>query len=72
MKTNIGTVDRALRIIIGLLLIAGTLGGMIGWWGWIGVLPLATGIVGVCPAYMPFGINTCGTSKPGGGLSSNP
>jgi len=63
MKANVGTIDRTLRIIVGLLLIALTLGGVIGAWGWIGLLPLATGVFRFCPAYSLFGIKTCGACK---------
>lgn len=59
MKANMGTLDRTLRIIVGLLLIGLTLGGVIGMWGWIGVLPLATGLFRFCPAYSLLGINSC-------------
>ncbi len=59
MKTNMGMIDRVLRIIVGLVLIGLTLAGTIGVWGWIGVVPLATGVVGLCPLYLPFGIKTC-------------
>lgn len=63
MKTNEGTPDRIVRVIAGLALIALTLTGTIGAWGWIGVVPLLTGILGVCPAYIPFGISTCPMKK---------
>lgn len=63
MKTNEGSLDRIARVIAGLALIALTLTGTIGAWGWIGVVPLLTGILGVCPAYIPFGINTCPMKK---------
>jgi len=59
MKANMGTIDRSVRIIVGLLLIGLTLGGVIGMWGWIGVLPLATGLFRFCPAYGLLGINSC-------------
>ena len=59
MKANVGTVDRALRIIVGLALIGLTLNGNIGVWGWIGVLPVLTGIFRFCPAYPLLGISTC-------------
>jgi hypothetical protein len=59
MKLNMGTLDRALRVVAGIGLIGLTLTNTIGPWGWIGVLPLATGLIGVCPAYLPFGFNTC-------------
>jgi hypothetical protein len=63
MKTNEGTIDRALRVIAGLVLIALAATGTVGMWGWIGVLPLTTGIIGICPAYSIFGINTCSIKK---------
>ena len=59
MKANVGTLDRSLRIAAGLILIALSLAGVIGPWGWIGVVPLATGIFRFCPAYPLLGINTC-------------
>jgi hypothetical protein len=59
MKCNVGSTDRILRVIVGAVLIGLTLNGNISQWGWIGLLPLITGIVRVCPAYMPFGISTC-------------
>lgn len=60
MKTNEGTIDRALRVIVGLVLIALAVTGTIGVWGWIGIVPVATGLLGWCPAYTLLGINTCG------------
>ena len=63
MKINEGTIDRALRIIAGLILIGLAATGTVGVWGWIGVLPLVTGIVGFCPAYAIFGMNTCAAKK---------
>jgi len=59
MKANVGTIDRALRIIVGLVLIGLTLNGTIGVWGWIGVVPVLTGIFRFCPAYPLLGISTC-------------
>ena len=59
MNANVGTLDRSLRITAGLILIALSLAGVIGLWGWIGVVPLATGIFRFCPAYPLLGINTC-------------
>jgi hypothetical protein len=59
MKTNEGTIDRALRVAVGILLLALTLTHTIGMWGWIGVVPLLTGAIGWCPLYTVFGINTC-------------
>lgn len=59
MQANIGTVDRSLRIVVGLVLIALSLSGVIGLWGWIGIVPLATGLFRFCPAYRLLGIKTC-------------
>jgi len=59
MKTNEGGIDRILRIVAGLALIGLTLTGTIGVWGWIGVVPLATGLIGWCPLYTLLGINSC-------------
>jgi hypothetical protein len=59
MKANVGTVDRVVRIVAGLALIGLTLAGQIGVWGWIGVVPLVTGIFTFCPAYAILGLNTC-------------
>ncbi len=58
MIQNIGTVDRALRIAVGVGLIAATLLGLIGPWGWIGVVPLLTGAIKFCPLYRLAGIQT--------------
>ena len=62
MKINMGGIDRILRIAVGL--------GLVGWavmggpvWAWLGVIPDATGALGWCPAYLPFGISTCSTKK---------
>jgi hypothetical protein len=63
MKANVGTVDRSIRIIAGLVLIGLTLNQNIGIWGWIGVVPLLTGIFKVCPAYSIFGASTCPLKK---------
>jgi len=59
MKTNEGSVDRAVRIIVGLVLISLVFIGPKSPWGWIGVLPLATGLLGFCGVYAVLGINTC-------------
>ena len=63
MIQNVGTVDRVIRILAGVALIAATLLGYIGAWGWIGIVPLATGLFRVCPAYLPFGLSTCSTTS---------
>ena len=59
MTTNIGTIDRALRVIVGLVLISMVFVGPQTVWGWIGVVPLATALIGWCPAYSLLGIKTC-------------
>ncbi len=62
MKSNVGGIDRILRIVVGLALVAwAVMGGPV--WAWIGVVPIATGSLGWCPAYLPFGISTCATKK---------
>jgi hypothetical protein len=58
MKMNVGTIDRVARAVIGLALIAATLMGWIGVWGWIGVVPLATAAVSFCPLYAALGISS--------------
>lgn len=65
MQANVGTIDRILRIVIGLVLIGLAATGGIGAWGWIGLLPLLTGIVRICPAYSILGVKTCSTPKAG-------
>jgi hypothetical protein len=59
MTKNMGMVDRAVRAVVGVALVALAATGTIGAWGWIGVVPLATAAIGWCPAYAPFGISTC-------------
>ncbi|MBN2692208.1 MAG: DUF2892 domain-containing protein [Burkholderiaceae bacterium] len=63
MKLNVGGIDRILRIIVGIVLIALTLMGTIGVWGWIGVVPLFTGLFKFCPLYSIIGMNTCPMKK---------
>ena len=68
MSANVGTIDRVLRIIVGIVLLLMTpqIGGMLGYplnistiWGWIGAIPLLTGLFGYCPAYSILGVSTC-------------
>lgn len=63
MTANVGTVDRVLRIIVGLALIALALGLVPGMaavkWGWIGIVPLGTALLGYCPLYSILGVSTC-------------
>ena len=58
-NTNVGGIDRVLRIVAGLVLIGLTLMGTIGPWGWIGVVLVATGLLSTCPLYSIIGLNTC-------------
>ncbi|MBK9136974.1 MAG: DUF2892 domain-containing protein [Betaproteobacteria bacterium] len=58
-KSNVGGLDRGGRIVVGLVLVGLTLAGTIGPWGWIGLVPLATGALGSCPLYSVFGMSTC-------------
>lgn len=62
-KTNVGSVDRVLRMAIGLALIVGAATGTVGAWAWVGIVPLLTGAFRFCPAYLPFGWSTCATGK---------
>lgn len=59
MSQNVGGIDRILRIVVGLVLMALAFTGTVGVWGYIGVVPLATGLLGWCPPYAIFGWNTC-------------
>lgn len=59
MKSNVGGIDKTLRIVAGLGLIGATAAGLLPAWGWIGVVPLATGLIGWCPAYPLLGVSTC-------------
>ena len=61
--TNEGTADRIIRVVIGLGLLSIVFVGPQSPWGWIGVVPLATGVLGFCPLYRLVGINTCGVAK---------
>lgn len=63
MKVNSGTLDRALRVIAGLILISLAATGKIGLWGYVGIVPLITGALGNCPAYSILGIRTCSLPK---------
>ena len=63
MKINVGTIDRTLRIVAGLALVALAATGTVGVWGWIGVVPLLTGIFKFCPACAIFGMSTCPMNK---------
>lgn len=59
MKTNIGGMERVARILVGAILVGLAATGTVSWWGWLGLIPMATGLVGWCPPYAMLGINTC-------------
>ena len=63
MSLNVGSWDRVLRVVVGLVLIGLAATSTVGWWGWLGVVPLATGLFGFCPAYTLLGIKTCPMKK---------
>ncbi len=58
MKSNEGQMDRALRVAVGIVMVALTATGGMGAWGWIGLVPLATGLAGFCPLYRVFGFSS--------------
>jgi hypothetical protein len=59
MKSNVGTIDRVLRMTIGIVLIGLAATGTVGWWGWLGIVPFATGLIGWCPPYAILGLSSC-------------
>jgi hypothetical protein len=63
MKPNVGGIDRILRFVVGIVLVALAATGTIGAWGYIGIVPIVTATLGWCPAYLPFGISTCKTKS---------
>ncbi len=63
MTKNEGNVDRALRVALGLVLLSLVFVGPQTMWGLIGIIPLATGLVGMCPVYSILGISTCPTNN---------
>ncbi len=58
-RTNVGGLDKILRIVVGIALLAAGWFGPLGWWGLIGLVPLATGLMNTCPLYTILGLNTC-------------
>jgi hypothetical protein len=63
MKSNEGNVDRIIRVAVGLGLLSLVFIGPQTAWGWVGLVPLLTGLVGFCPLYKVFGMNTCPLSS---------
>ena len=59
MQNNVGRSDKLLRISAGVILLGLGATGVLGWWGLVGLLPLATGLLHWCPAYRLLGINSC-------------
>jgi membrane-associated protease RseP (regulator of RpoE activity) len=59
MKANVGGIDKIARVIVGLILVSLAALGVVGVWGWIGVVPLLTGLFNFCPLYPLLGISTC-------------
>lgn len=62
MNCNVGGIDRVVRIVVGVALVAYALMTDTAW-AWIGVVPLATGLIGWCPVYLPLGMSTCKTKE---------
>ena len=63
MKANVGGIDKILRIVAGAGLVGATVAGVIPAWGFIGIVPLATGLIGFCPIYPLLGMSTCPAEK---------
>jgi O-antigen ligase len=59
MQANVGGIDKVARLGAGAVLVVLAATGTIGAWGWLGIVPLATGLIGWCPAYTLFGMNSC-------------
>ena len=59
MQQNIGSLDRAIRLIVGIALLSLVFVGPQTWWGLVGLAPLVTSLIGWCPPYAVFGLNTC-------------
>ncbi|CUB05651.1 MAG: hypothetical protein PWQ19_1243 [Tepidiphilus sp.] len=70
MKRNVGGIDKIARIVVGVVLIVLALMGIGTPWTWIGVLPLATGLLNWCPLYTLIGVNTCQKKESGSGQAS--
>ena len=61
MNKNVGGIDRTVRVVVGVSLVALAATGTVGAWGYVGIVPILTGAVGWCPAYLPFGFSSCKT-----------
>ncbi len=63
MKANVGGIDKIARILAGIVLVGLAATGTVGVWGWLGIVPLVTGLMNWCPAYSLIGLNTCPLKK---------
>lgn len=63
MNANVGGIDKTLRIVAGAGLVGAAVAGVIPAWGYVGIVPLATGLINFCPIYPLLGISTCSTEK---------
>lgn len=63
MNKNLGTLERFFRIALGIALVGGSLTGLLGDWGWVGIVPIATGLVGFCPLYKVCGCKRCAAKQ---------
>jgi hypothetical protein len=61
MNKNVGGIDRTVRVVVGVSLVALAATGTVGAWGYVGIVPILTGAIGWCPAYLPFGFSSCKT-----------
>ena len=61
MNKNVGGFDRILRVVVGVALVGLAATGTVGAWGYVGIVPIFTGAIGWCPAYLPFGFSSCKT-----------
>ena len=63
MKANVGGIDKVLRIVVGAGLVGATVAGFVPVWGYVGVIPLVTGLINFCPIYPLLGMSTCSAEK---------
>jgi hypothetical protein len=61
MNKNVGGIDRTVRVVVGVVLVVLAATGTVGAWGYVGIVPILTGAIGWCPAYLPFGFSSCKT-----------
>lgn len=71
MKSNVGGFDRTVRVVVGAALVGATIAGLLPVWGYIGIVPLATGLLKWCPLYSLCGLNSCCGGKGCGGKPCN-